>query len=126
MFGMDTIFNMKILFVENHERFAKLVVKKLLAAHNVIVVPSLQLARQELDKETFDVVLIDYDLDDGKGSTLVGELAHKTGRPYLIAVSSHMKGNNALLKAGVDAVCCKEEIAKIESMLNNLIEKREL
>lgn len=63
---------MRILFVENHAPFAQVAIAQFLAGHDVIVAPSLAAARAA--KGPFDVVLIDYDLDDGKGDVLVREL----------------------------------------------------
>lgn len=62
---------MRILYVENHRRFAKLTVQQFLASHEVVVVPSLAAARQALAQGSFEAVLLDYDLDDGKGVELI-------------------------------------------------------
>jgi hypothetical protein len=55
----------QILFIENHVVFAATVVMKFLGQHSVTVVPSLQAAREALRAGAFDVMLVDYDLDDG-------------------------------------------------------------
>jgi DNA-binding response OmpR family regulator len=107
----------KILYVENHPRFAVIVVRRFLAAHQVTLVPGLEEARAALARERFDVVLLDYDLDDGKGVVLVEELRRQAGRPLLIAASSHAEGNERLLQAGVDAACGKMDFARIEELL---------
>ena len=57
---------MKILFVENHPIFAKQVINCFLSEHEVTVVPSLAAARVNLDKGHYEIILVDYDLDDGK------------------------------------------------------------
>lgn len=62
---------MRILFVENHEVFAGTVCRTFLPGHEVQVVPSITRAMALLVEQTFDVVLTDYDLDDGKGDQLV-------------------------------------------------------
>ena len=105
---------MKVLFVENHRVFANLTTKRLLSSHIVTIVPSLVLAREALETENFDIVLVDYDLDDGKGTDLVIKLQDITNRPKVIAVSSHGEGNTALQHAGADAICCKQDIQSIE------------
>jgi CheY-like chemotaxis protein len=108
---------MRLLWVENHAVFARVAGKQFLAAHTVTVVPSLTAARTLLTEQTFDAVLLDYDLDDGKGSELLAFLAGLASRPVVIATSAHEDGNNALLRAGADAVCPKAGFASIEAVL---------
>lgn len=77
-------------------------------------------ARQALDTGSFDLLLVDYDLDDGKGDELVKEL-HASSRPMLaIGVSSHDEGNAALLRAGAVAVCSKMHFDRIQSIINSV------
>src|SRR5205814_767755 len=66
---------MNILFVENHPLFAETVTRQFLSQHCVTVAPSLSAARQALVDAAFDVLLVDYDLDDGKGDELIKECA---------------------------------------------------
>lgn len=112
---------MNILFVENHARFARLTVQQFLSSHCVTIVPSLQEARNALASARFDAVLLDYDLDDGKGTELFDALRHLTQPPLIIATSSHQTGNDALLKAGANAVCSKMQFQNIETLLLNLL-----
>ena len=114
---------MKILFVENHRVFANLITKRLLSSHIVTIVPSLALAGEALETENFDIVLVDYDLDDGKGTDLVLKLQETSNRPKVIAVSSHSEGNMALKHAGADAICCKQDIQSIESVISQVCEQ---
>jgi len=109
-----------ILYLENHAVFAEQVTRQFLAAHRVTVVPSLSAARIALSSGSFDLVLSDYDLDDGKGEEFVREC--RTTRPDLliIAVSAHEAGNAALLKAGASAVCGKMEFDHIEEVIGGL------
>lgn len=108
---------MKILFVENHARFAQVVVKHFLAAHQVITVASIMQAKEALVSEAFDLILLDYDLDDGKGTELIPQLHTLTPRPFIIAASAHDKGNRALLNVGADEACRKTDFARIETVL---------
>ena len=59
---------------ENHAVFADLVSRQFLSAHEVTFVPSLAEARRFLATGSFGAVLVDFDLDDGKGDELVREL----------------------------------------------------
>jgi DNA-binding response OmpR family regulator len=111
---------MNILWVENHKVFADIAAKSFLSAHAVTVVPSLAAAREALATMSFDIVLLDYDLDDGKGATLVPELLRLDNRPAIIATSSHDDGNNAILAAGADAVCGKLRFRRIEEIIEQV------
>jgi DNA-binding response OmpR family regulator len=89
---------MKLLFVENHSVFANLTSKKLLSDSNVQIALSLTEARKMLKENSFDIILIDYDLDDGKGTELFDNIEFKDGFPIVIGVSAHQASNIALSK----------------------------
>lgn len=108
---------MRILFVENHVEFARQVCAAFLKDHDVAVVPTLAKARESLESSAWDAVLIDYDLDDGKGVGLVKELASLPTRPKLIAVSAFDEKNAEMLAAGADATCGKLQFSKIADVL---------
>jgi atypical dual specificity phosphatase len=111
---------MRILYVENHAVFAGNVISQFLSGHSVTVAPSLTGARRALDNGSFDILLVDYDLDDGKGDALVREL-YASSKPMLaIGVSSHDEGNAALLRAGVVAVCSKMHFDRIQSIIDSV------
>ncbi len=116
---------MNILMVENHEVFAKTVAGALLAEHNVIVVPTLRAARQALlARGPFHAVLVDYDLDDGKGDDLVRWLASRSAQPPTIGISSHDAGNTALLNAGAVEICPKMRFSDISRFLDKAVASR--
>jgi DNA-binding response OmpR family regulator len=108
---------MKILFVENHSIFAQQAVIYFLSTHQVTVVPSLSMARSSLAANQFDLLLVDYDLDDGKGEELVRELRKAGNKIRIIGVSAREEGNAALLRAGVDAICSKMEFNRIQELI---------
>jgi DNA-binding NarL/FixJ family response regulator len=108
---------MKILYVENHSVFAKQVTAQFLSSHEVTIVPSLVEARLFLSKERVDLVLIDYDLDDGKGEELITEIHNQFPALATIGVSSHDEGNQRMLKAGANAVCSKMDFDNIGAII---------
>lgn len=108
---------MRILFVDNHPEFTAVVTGAFLSAHEVVIVPTIGRARSTLEALAFDAVLVDYDLDDGKGVELVRAIRSSNARLPIIAVSSHDEGNAALVDAGADAVCGKLGFARIEATL---------
>ena len=108
---------MKILFVENHSIFAKQVIECFLSAHKVTVIPTLAGARADLAANQYDALLVDYDLDDGKGEELVKELRKRNVTLRIIGVSAHKRGNAALLEAGADAICSKMNFDRIQEIL---------
>ena len=112
---------MNILYLENHAVFAEQVTRQFLAAHRVTVVPSLSAARIALSSGSFDLVLSDYDLDDGKGEEFVRECRAALPRLPIIAVSSHDAGNEALVRAGASAVCSKMEFDRIGQVMQTFV-----
>jgi DNA-binding response OmpR family regulator len=111
---------MRILFVEKHETFSNLVREKFLAPYEVRIVRTLAAARNALGQAEWDVVLLDYDLEDGKGVGLVKELEGQPARPFIIGVSAYDDRNAALIKAGADAACGKLQFSQIEEVLRSL------
>ena len=79
---------MNILYLENHAVFANQVTRQFLGAHRVTVVPSLREAREVFAVLDVDLVLSDYDLDDGKGEEFVREIRVTDAKLPIIAVSS--------------------------------------
>src|SRR5881394_1725668 len=112
---------MNILFVENHAVFAATVIRQFLSQHSVTVMASLSAARQTLADAAFDLLLVDYDLDEGKGDELVKELRASSSAVKVVGVSSHDEGNTALLQAGAVAVCSKTEFDRIQSVIDRVI-----
>jgi CheY-like chemotaxis protein len=108
---------MRLLWVENHAVFTRMAGRQFLAAHELTVVPSLAAARDALTDGRFDALLLDYDLDDGKGAELMQFIRQLPERVAVVAVSSHAEGNAALVTAGADAVCPKTQFANIGTVL---------
>ena len=111
---------MHILFVENHGVFARTVVEEFLSDHEVVVVPSVLDVLEAFRRFTFDVVLVDYDLDDCKGDVFVRRLRDSGARLPIVAVSARDDGNDALLAAGANVVCHKGAFRRIASMLTGV------
>lgn len=110
-------FGVRILFVENDAVFAEVVCGEFLRGHDVTVAPTIRAALARARVMTFDAALVDYDLDDGKGDEVVHGLRVLGFHGTVVAVSSHARGNDALVAAGADAVCPKLEFATIGSIL---------
>ncbi len=111
---------MNILYLENHAVFAEQVTHRFLSEHRVTVVPSLAAARTALATGGFDLVLSDYDLDDGKGEEFVRECHATHPRLPIVAVSSHEAGKAALVAAGASAVCGKMQFDRIQQVIAGL------
>ena len=112
---------MKILFVENHAVFAQTVTAKFLCDHQVEIVSSISGAWTAIVANRFDVVLVDYDLDDGKGDQLVRGIRGQNLPVRIVGVSSHDDGNAAIRQAGADEICSKTNFADIGSVLRRLV-----
>ncbi|WP_050030399.1 response regulator [Verrucomicrobium sp. BvORR034] len=111
---------MTILYVENHDVFAANVIRLFLAQHAVTVVPSIAGALEVRTTEAFDLMLVDFDLDDGKGDALVREVRASGDQIVIVAVSSHDEGNAALVRAGASAICGKMEFSQIEQVIQRV------
>ncbi|MBL4845077.1 MAG: response regulator [Planctomycetes bacterium] len=111
---------LEILYVEDHTIFADQVIKTLLGDHEVTLVPSLALAREAAAGFGHDLLLVDYDLEDGKGAELVRELRRKGFPGLIVAVSAHDEGNEALIRAGANAVCAKRDMPTLGRVLDDL------
>jgi len=109
-----------ILYLENHTVFAEQVTRQFLGVHRVTVVPSLAAARAAFAAGSFDLVLSDYDLDDGKGEAFVRECRALRPRLPIIAASSHEAGNAALVAAGASATCSKMQFDRIQQVIAGL------
>jgi CheY-like chemotaxis protein len=114
---------MRLLWVENHAGFVRVAGRQFLATHELTVVPSLAAARNALAAGTFDAVLLDYDLDDGKGADLLAFIRQLPTAPAVVATSSHEDGNAALLAAGANAVCAKAKFASIGVVLASCLNR---
>lgn len=110
---------MKILLVENHAIFAATVVEQFLRPHDVTVVPSVAAGLKAVGTVQFDAVLVDYDLDDGKGDQLVRAIRGAGFDAPIIAVSARDEGNLAMIDAGADAACPKRGFAEIEHAIRS-------
>src|ERR1043166_2453422 len=109
---------MKILFVENQGVFAATVIRQFLSQHTVTVATSLSAARLTLADPSFDLVLVDCDLDDGKGDELVKELKASSRTIKVVGVSARDEGNTALLRAGADSVWNKMDFDRIQGVID--------
>lgn len=107
---------LRILMVEDNEVFAQVVSEQFLSVHTVTVVGSVKKALG-MDAEAFDVLLVDYDLPDGKGDAVVRAVRARGLGILVVGISSHDAGNEALRGAGADATCKKADFAGIEEVL---------
>jgi DNA-binding NarL/FixJ family response regulator len=109
----------RILFVENHETFARTVTESFLPDQDVVLVGTLAEARRVLAaSQDFDAVLVDYDLPDGKGTAILAHLQARRFRGRIVAVSSHQDGNRTLVASGAHATCAKQDFRRIREVLS--------
>jgi two-component system, OmpR family, response regulator len=111
---------MRLLFVEDHERFARLVIRQFLGEHEVTVAPTLAAARRELVARPYYAVLLDYDLPDGKGVELLPDLERHGLAERVVGVSSREENNAPLVARGAAAVVSKMDFRRIEEVLARL------
>lgn len=112
---------MKILFVENHDIFAVTVTNEFLSRHAVTIVPTVAGALAALANNSFDLLLVDYDLEDAKGDEIVRAAAKSHPSLKIIGASAHERGNVALTEAGAHAVCRKMQFDRIPAIIERLM-----
>jgi CheY-like chemotaxis protein len=112
---------MRILFVENHRTFADTVIREFLGGHVVTVVRSCADAMSPSLSDAFDAILVDYDLDDGKGEHVVRGMRARGFAGPIVAVSAHEEGNAALVSAGATAACPKARFREVPGLLARLV-----
>jgi CheY-like chemotaxis protein len=98
--------------------------RQLLSAHDLTVVPSVASARTALAEQAFDAVLVDYDLDDGKGVELVEFIRQLPVPLPIVATSAHADGNATMLAAGADVACPKTCFSDIEAVLRSVVSEQ--
>jgi DNA-binding response OmpR family regulator len=108
---------LKILFAESHTIFVRQAMSLFLSKHEVTVVPSLMSARDHLAAGPFDLLLVDSELDDGNGATLIRELRDAGNKIRIIGISAREEGNDSLLQAGADVICSKMEFNRIQEFI---------
>jgi CheY-like chemotaxis protein len=115
----------RILFLENHEVFAKTVSEAFLAQHVVDIIPSVASALAAARDRPYDVALVDYDLEDEKGDEFVRRLRARGSTLAVIGVSARDEGNDVLLSAGADLVCRKSDFSSIGGVVEELVARRQ-
>jgi DNA-binding response OmpR family regulator len=111
---------MRILLVENHETFARVVAGAFLRDHEVIIRTMVTDAQHEFDVGGFDVVMVDYDLADFKGSELIKYIRKSGYEIPIIGISARDEGNDLLLAAGASEICNKMNFDRIGEILAKL------
>lgn len=108
---------MRILFVDNQETFARVVIGAFLGCHDVAVRTSLSGAIEELGACDYDAVLISFEIEDGSGIEIVRYI-RDTGREVLvIGISAKEEENAQLVAAGADDACSKMHFDRIGRVL---------
>lgn len=111
---------MKILLLENHPHFVNAVKKEFLSSYHVDVVDSVSKATNLINKNNYELFMVDYDLEDTKGDEFIRLLRSMGNNSFVIAISSHDVGNNKLIEAGANAVCSKMRFREINSVIEKL------
>jgi len=112
---------MKVLYVENNHSFIAAVKREFFRGFEVRVESTIKGAMSAFESENFDLVLCDFDLDDGKGRVVVESIRKIDHEIPIIAVSSHAKGNDELLKAGANLQCPKMEFGRINAVIREVM-----
>lgn len=88
------------------------------------VVPTVMEALDAHRAASFDVVLLDYDLDDFKGDAFLRRIRAQGDAIPVVAISAKPDGNGTLLAAGANVVCRKADFHTIAAVLESLAQRR--
>jgi len=117
---------MRFLFVENHPAFREVVVSEFLSEYEIHSANTIDAARARIAALAFHCLLVDFDLDDGKGADLVRSCRGEGFKGVIIGVSAHEFGNAALLAAGADDTCSKMRFNEIGDIIQRAANRRGL
>ncbi len=103
----------KIMLVDDHAMFAETLGHYLQMVYKdfeIIVVTSAEKAREQSSIQSFDVVLIDLEMSDCSGLTLLADFANAMPSPACIVVSMHIQAMwiERALKAGACGYVAKD------------------
>lgn len=108
---------------ENNAVFAETVAAELFPDDEVIIAGGTGRTLGIFDADRrFDAVLVDFDLDDGPGIDLVGELRTNRYEGVIVAISANDDSNALLVAAGADVACNKLEFRALRPMLRTLLD----
>ena len=111
---------MRLLFVEDNVAFRKTVLQEFLGGHEVTCAGSLLEARRQVATGSFDAVLLDYDLPDGKGEELIPDLLAAGLEGRIVATSAFGENNVRLLLAGASATVRKADFRSVGAILSRI------
>lgn len=114
----------KILLIENHAEFSKAIVKEFLSTYDVEIATSIMEAKERLVESSFDLIMSDYDLDDGKGDEFVFYFRSKGYTQPVIAISAHERGNKAIIDAGGTEICGKMQFSRINDVIARVMREQ--
>lgn len=102
----------RLLIVDDHSLFREGLVRLLAAEPGFRVVGScghLKDAREVLDREPVDLVLLDYDLETEQGSSFLEEAKHRGKAPKVLMVTAGMNstGMMSVMEAGASGIFLK-------------------
>lgn len=111
---------MHVLFVEDNLEFARVALEHFLSGIEVKLAGTVGEALENLGSR-FDAILVDFDLPDGKGDSVVASFRARYPELHIIATSAHYEGNLALRAAGANATCKKADFRQIGQLLRNWV-----
>jgi DNA-binding NarL/FixJ family response regulator len=103
----------KIMLVDDHAMFAETLghyLQMVFKDFEIVVVTSAEKAREQASRQSFDVVLLDLEMADCSGLTLLADFATAMPSPACIIVSMHIQAMwiERALKAGACGYVAKD------------------
>lgn len=114
---------MRLLFVEQNILFAGMALSHFLESFEVVYVSTLREARAQLAAGPFEVLLLGFELEDGTGEELIGEI-RSSFRGAIIAASLFDAENTQMLDAGADGACSKSAFRTVSATISAALWRR--
>ncbi|HEV2134301.1 MAG TPA: response regulator transcription factor [Terracidiphilus sp.] len=101
-----------LLVIDDHSLFREGLIRLLAAENDFRIVGNcahLREAKEILDNQQVDVVLLDFDLETEQGSRLLAEISHRETRPRVLMVTAGMSSNGmrSVLEQGASGIFLK-------------------
>ena len=122
-----------ILIVEDEEEFSNLLYEFLEEKYKVERTPTIQTAKQEIEKNNYDIILLDIGLPDGSGEEIIELISFKIDnqnykQPTIIVLSAFVNKEiiTKVIKSGADTFLSKPiSFSNLESKIENLSNKKQ-
>lgn len=111
---------MKILFIEDNLEFQHWVINDFLQDHDIVSSIDGSGGIKAFDEESFDLVLLDYQMDEVHGPEVIRYIRNKDGDIPVIAMSMEDRLNEELIVLGATAALAKRFVDQLPMLITEV------